>query len=103
MKKLLSSEMAQEIFDRIKKANKSVIGTHDYLKYQMQIDFKSCSGAWKFCGCGIPVYVATKVRVSIKTWKDRTYLIVESIGDAERYTLTDEVKKLIEDLIKFED
>ena len=54
---------------------------------------------WKFCGWGIPIFDATKVVTTIKTWKDKTYLIVESVGMADRYTLTYEVKKLIEDLI----
>ena len=99
MKKLIDTDTAQEIFDRIKRASKSVEGTHECRKYDMQIDFKSCSGAWKFCGWGIPVFDTTKVITTIKTWKDKTYLIVESVGMAERYILNYEVKKLIEDLI----
>lgn len=102
MKRLINTDVAQQIFDRIKRASKGVAGTKDFRKYDMQMEFKSISGAWKYVAWGIPIYDATKVIVTIKTWKDKTYLIVESFAIAYRYTLTDEVKNLISGLIKKE-
>ena len=102
MKKLIDTDVAQEMFDRIKRASKSVAGTKDFRKYDMQMEIKSISGVWKYFTWNIPIYDATKVIVTIETWKDKTYLIVEDCLNAYRYTLTDEVKNLISDLIKKE-
>lgn len=99
MKIVLKTEVVAQIFDRICKATVSVQGTKDCNRYSMQMDVKSDLGKWIFCTWTTPNYDASKVTVSIKTWKEKAYLIVDNTTGTERYLLTQPVKDLIKDLI----
>lgn len=101
--KLLDVDIAQEVVQRINNAVESVIGTHDYMYYHMEIYYKY-GGKWRFLSNGYPIYNMENTDLYYKKWKDNEYLIFEqSNGETDRYTLTPRVKELIIDLLTIDE
>lgn len=83
-------EFTAEMLEQLKKANASVMGTGEYNKFSMLVDFLN-GKRWKFAMWGIPHMVGT-----IKTFKGNTYIVTtDAYGDSKRYTVTDEVRALL--------
>lgn len=68
--------------------NKKVIGTSDYSKYKMATYGKRENGTWFFMGW----YTPNEKTAILKKVKNNLYLITENV----RYTVNDDVRKLIE-------
>jgi hypothetical protein len=83
----------EEMLTKLTEANESTKGTLEYTKYHMECDAKT-NDRWHFLGWYIPHSVGT-----IKTYKDKTYIITQYEGIyesyLERYTVSEEVKELL--------
>ena len=86
-------EFTKEMLEKLEAANDAVRGTSNYCLYHMQADSKH-DGRWKFIGWGIPHTTG-----KIKTFKDKTYIIVEYIGCCERYLERFEVEGPVNELL----
>lgn len=84
-------EFTSEMLGRLNKANETVKGTSNYNKFSMPMDFLD-GKKWKFAMWGTPCMVGV-----IKTVKGKMYIITtDSYGYSTRYTVTDEVRELLE-------
>lgn len=86
-------EFTAEMLNKLHDANETVRRTADYIKYHMQSDAKH-NGSWRFIGWSIPFTTG-----KIKTFKDKTYIVIEYEGITERYPqryrVSEEVKELL--------
>lgn len=79
-------EFTAEMLNTLTEANNSVKGTSEYCKFYMACECKSEKGKWFFVGYYNPYTTGV-----IKTFKGNTYII----ADGNRYSVTDEVKNLL--------
>lgn len=86
-------EFTKDMQEKLWAANEAVKGTTEYTKYHMETAAQT-NGRWHFIGWYIP-YTEGK----IKTFKDKTYIVVECQCGyeryLERYTVRDSVKELL--------
>ena len=86
-------KLTKEQCEKLRRANNAVQGTRDYTRYKMECHLKTKSGHWKYISWSIPY----SDDITVKTFKGVTYLYEreEFFDDTYRYTLTHEVKKLL--------
>lgn len=84
------------------KANESVCGTVDYMKYSMCCEYKhrkidNTWSAWKYVAWTIPYGISKFVKYYWKTVRGKLYIMAESKYDneIERYEVTPAVKELL--------
>lgn len=93
--------VTKQELDTLVKANDTVRGTHDYMKYFMMMEYKTKQNgkwsAWKYLGHGIPI----PADMTVKKVKDAVYLMRSSIssetGEDEmtRLLVTEAVNKVL--------
>lgn len=82
-------EFTAEMLATLWGANNATKGTSEYNKFYMPAENK-CGNRWKFSLWSIPYSCGV-----IKTFKDKTYIIIESSVGATRYEVTREVRELL--------
>lgn len=82
-------EFTQEMLDTLHRADKELMGTTSYAKYQMEASFKH-DVRWNFIGWNLPYRTG-----KIKTVKGKMYIIIDTPDGQERYAVSEEVKKLL--------
>jgi hypothetical protein len=86
-------EFTKEMLEKLHAANNAVKGTSEYLKYHMLCDAKT-NGRWHFLCWSIPYTTGT-----IKTVKDKTYIIVQYTVINESYPQRYEVSRAVRELL----
>lgn len=96
--------LTEEELNKIIQAHDSLVGTTEYRKYHMCLEFKmKINGKdkwtkWEYCAWGIP----QTTQYYFKKLNGKLYLMSEihkdqyDNEDVERYEVTDEVKKLLQ-------
>lgn len=95
MKKMVTNEQIQKIIN----AHESVLGTDNYNKYLMPLEWKYKKDnkwtGWKFIAWTVPARIKDTM-IYFKTIKDRTYMMIEcNTDEIERYEITPTVKELL--------
>ena len=83
-------EFTKEMLEKLHAANDAVKGTDDYTKYGMTCEHKYSGGRWKFLRYSIPYRTGT-----FKTVKGKTYIMIETMYDVERFAVTEAVAELL--------
>ena len=98
MRKIVTDERIQTII----KANESVCGTVNYMKYSMCCEYKhkeidNTWSAWKYVAWTIPYGTGKFVKYYFKTVRGKLYIMAENKYDneIERYEVTPAVKELL--------
>ena len=99
MRKIVTDDQILAII----KANESVCGTADYMKYSMCCEYKhreidNTWSAWKYITWTIPHGTSKFVEYYFKTVRGKLYIMAECeyMGEIERYEVTPAVKELLD-------
>ena len=95
MKKMVTNEQIQKIIN----AHESVLGTTNYNKYLMCMEYKYKKNdnkwtPWKFVAWTVPM-TGNRTDYYFKTVKDKLYIMINYADEVERYEITPAVKELL--------